>query len=120
VFGVSLIGGAMLLLYSSYSSMKGFKEFEVKEAEHSNLHPVQKYIRPYEGGADTIVVFSNGIVAYRLTGTDIPWSGPLGDLDANREVIAFNNGSDTKIKIEELNQFVDEQGRKFTEVYSVQ
>lgn len=44
----------------------------------------------------------------------------FGDLNATRDTILVNNREfDTKIKREDLGQFVDEQGRKLTEVFGI-
>jgi ABC-type transport system involved in multi-copper enzyme maturation permease subunit len=107
------------LLISSFTSLAKYKVQTTKEAADAIKYPIQKFLRPVEGGTDTIIVFSDRIVAYRkYQGTNFPWSGPLGDLNDSRDTMYYHESSDTKIAINELDQFVDKGGRKFTEVYS--
>jgi len=108
------------LFVTSVSTIKKFKEENAREAEDARLYPIEKYLRPVEGGTDTIIVFPNRIVAYRhYQGTDIPWAGPLGDLNDTRDTIVFKRSTDTKINFEDLPLFMDDKGRKFTDVYHV-
>lgn len=110
-----------LLFISSFTSMTAYKATMAKEAHDAKLFPEQRFLRNVEGGTDTIIVFPNRIVAYRkYQGTDIPWAGPLGDLSDDRTTLKVIVNSDTKIYKEELDQFVDEQGRKFSDVYIIQ
>jgi len=110
-----------LLFISSFTSMTAYKATMAKEAQDAKLYPEQRFLRNVEGGTDTIIVFPNRIVAYRkYQGTNIPWAGPLGDLSDDRTTLKVIVNSDTKIYKEELDQFVDEQGRKFSDVYIIQ
>ena len=109
------------MVFTSFTSTAKYKAAMVKEAKDAKLYPEQRFLRPVEGGTDTIIVFPNRIVAYRkYVGTEIPWGGPLGDLNEERNTIKYLSRPDTKIAKEELDQFVDAQGRKFTDVYQVQ
>ena len=115
--------GAILfgyLMVSSMSSMREYRNQVAKEKELEAKYPVEKYIRTADGVSDTIIVWPNGIVAYRLNiGREHPWNGPLGDLNETRDTLIYDRREDTKLRIEELYHFMDEQGRIFTNVYAV-
>ena len=67
-----------------------------------------------------MIVFPSRIVAYRLMNYNgYPYNGPLGVLNESRTTIVYNNSTDTKLPFNELDQFVDENGRKLTEVYQI-
>ena len=105
---------------TSMSSMKDYNAQVAKEKELEAKYPVEKYVRTADGISDTIIVWPNGIVAYRLNiGMPYPWNGPLGDLNEARDTLTYDRRDDTKLKIEELYHFMDEQGRIFTNVYAV-
>jgi ABC-type transport system involved in multi-copper enzyme maturation permease subunit len=109
------------MTFTSTTSFAKYKVQMAKEAEDAQLYPEQRFLRSVEGGTDTIIVFPNRLVAYRkFQGTNIPWAGPLGDLNDDRTTLKVIVNSDTKIMKDELDQFVDEKGRKFSEVYIVQ
>ena len=109
------------MFISSFSSLASYRATQAKEAMDAKLYPEQRFLRNVEGGTDTIIVFPNRIVAYRkYQGTNIPWAGPLGDLSDDRTTLKVIVNSDTKIYKEELDQFVDDKGRKFSEVYIIQ
>ncbi len=109
------------LIITSFTSLAKYRATTAREAADARLYPEQRFLRPVEGGTDTIIVFPSRIVAYRkYQGTDIPWSGPLGDLNEQRNTIQYNSSTDTHISKEELDQFFDAQGRKFTDVYRIQ
>jgi hypothetical protein len=109
------------MVFTSFTSMAKYKAITAKEAKDAKLYPEQRFLRNVEGGTDTIIVFPNRIVAYRkYQGTDIPWAGPLGDLNEERTTIKYNSSTDTHIAKAELDQFFDAQGRKFTDVYQIQ
>ena len=109
------------MFISSFSSLASYRALQAQEARDAKLYPEQRFLRNVEGGTDTIIVFPSRIVAYRkYQGTNIPWSGPLGDLEKDHKTLKVIVNSDTKIYKEELDQFVDEKGRKFTEVYIIQ
>ncbi|HEX5111605.1 MAG TPA: hypothetical protein VFV79_02080 [Saprospiraceae bacterium] len=109
------------MFISSFSSMASYKAQQAQDARDAKQYPEQRFLRTVEGGTDTIIVFPSRIVAYRkYQGTDIPWAGPLGDLSEDRTTLKVIVNSDTKIYKEELDQFVDEKGRKFSEVYIIQ
>lgn len=117
--GMSAIFIAYMFI-SSFSTMAGIRKEQLTEAADARKYPVQKFLRPVEGGADTVIVFPNRIVAYRLKEYNgYPYAGPLGDLNEDRTAIRYNNSSDTKLPFEALDQFVDGEGRKLTEVYVV-
>ncbi len=121
VIGVALVGGAVYLGRTSYNAMQEFQAMEAQAAEDNRLYPVQKFLRPVEGGTDTIIVFPGRIVAYRLyVGREFPFAGPVGDLNATRDTIVVSDREFVeKVKHEELSRFVDEQGRKLTDVFAI-
>ena len=124
IIGLMPVGIFVLMIafmtISSFTSMAKYRAQMTREAEDARLYPVQKFLRHVEGGTDTIIVFPNRIVAYRkYQGSDMPWGGPLGDLNNSRDTLDFNRSSDTKIKAEDLSQFIDDQGRIFSEVYFI-
>ena len=106
---------------TSMASMKQYNDQVAKEEEMKAKYPVEKYIRTADGVSDTIIVWPNGIVAYRLNiGMEFPWNGPLGELSEDRKTITYDRRPDTKLPIEELYHFMDSEGRIFTNVYAVQ
>ena len=117
--GIILIG---MVMVSSARSLVKYKEKRAQELRDEKLYPEQHYTRasPSGSGTDTIIVFPSRIVAYRLyTGNPYHWGGPIGDLDESRSTITYEVRTDTKIAVEELEQFVDERGRKLTDVYEI-
>lgn len=120
---VTPIAGAALFSYMLITSLLSTREFHAqlaKEAEEAALYPKQIYTRTRDIGTDTIIVFPNRIVSYRLhVGNPHPWGGPLGDLSEDRKVLLYDTRPDTRLPKEEIAQFVDEKGRPFTEVYIV-
>jgi len=105
---------------TSTASMKQYNDQVAKQKEMESKYAVEKYIRTADGISDTIIVWPNGIVAYQLNiGMEFPWSGPLGDLNETRDTLVYERRKDTKLMIEELYHFMDEQGRVFTNVYAV-
>lgn len=118
VIGIILFGAMAI---SSMKSMKKYNDNIALEKENAVKYPVQKYLRPVEYGTDTIIVWPSGMVAYRLNVPEYkePWGGLVGDLSEDRTSIVFARTSDTKIKFEDLPLFVDEKGRRFTDVYEV-
>jgi hypothetical protein len=115
---------AMLIGYMFISSMAGlvkYKAITAQEEREAKLYPEQRFLRQVEGGTDTIIVFPSRIVAYRkYQGTDIPWSGPLGDLNEARNTIKYISSTDTHIAKDELDQFINAQGRKLTDIYRIE
>ena len=106
---------------TSMTSIKQYNDQAAKEEEMKAKYPVEKYIRTADGVSDTIIVWPNGIVAYRLNiGMEFPWNGPLGELSEDRKTITYDRRPDTKLPIEELYHFMDSEGRIFTNVYAVQ
>lgn len=120
VFGVVVIGFALITIISSFMTLGQMTVTNFQTAKDEKLYPVQKFLRPVEGGADTIIVYPSRIVAYRLfTGDQNPWGGPVGDLNESRDAIILDFDPDTRIHREDLSQFVDGEGRKLTDVYGV-
>lgn len=120
IFPLLIVGFTVLSVTSTYFSMKEFNAQREQQAEDERLYPKQTYLRAGEYGADTILVFPDRIVAYRLNvGVEYPYNGPLGDLNESRDTLLYRERPDTKLTREELSQFTDANGRKFTEVYAV-
>ncbi len=118
VIGLGLFGAMTL---SSVASYKSYQKEEARQRELEKRYPVQRFTRPAEGGTDTLIVWPSGIVAYRLyMGPDKPvWGGPFGDLSQDRSTILYKASSDNKLRPADLDQFLDENGRKVTEFYQV-
>ncbi len=122
---VFVVVGVVCVTYFEISSIATLREYRASQAqavEEARLHPVQQFVRPFEGGADTIIVFPNHIVAYRMPMRgDMPfaYSGPVGDLNESRDAIVIDPVFDRRIGLDEFPEFVDEQGRKLTEVYVI-
>jgi len=109
------------MMASSIGSMKKYNDQVAAEKEMEAKYPKEQYVRQTSLGTDSIIVWPSGIVAYRLHIPEMEntWDGPLGDLNKSRDSIVFDRTPDTRIKFEELNQFMDEKGRIFTNVYVV-
>jgi len=106
------------LFISSFAAQASYTKQMMTEAADARKYPVQKFLRKTDIGADTVIVFPNRIVSYRLQMYNgYPYNGPLGDLNEDRTTIIYINRPDTKLSVEELDQFVDEEGRRLTEVY---
>jgi hypothetical protein len=123
ISSVPLAMSVLFILYlyiSSFTAMADYNKQRMAEAADARKYPVQNFLRHTDIGADTVIVFPNRIVAYRLQRYNgYPYNGPLGDLNEDRTAIIYNNRPDTKLSIEELDQFVDQEGRRLTDVYRV-
>lgn len=122
VFALLAGGGALYFSKTSYDALRDYRAREAEAAENARLYPLQKFVRSFEGGADTILVFPDRIVAYRLAkrgDLPFPYSGPVGDLNEARDAILISRSYDWRIGLAEFPEFVDENGRKLTEVYSI-
>jgi hypothetical protein len=121
ISSVPLGMAAVFIIYmfvSSFTAQAAYTKQIMTEAADARKYPVQKFLRKTEIGADTVIVFPNRIVSYRLQMYNgYPYNGPLGDMNEDRTTVIYNNSSDTKLPFEDLDQFVDEEGRKLTEVY---
>ena len=107
----------------SLRSVKSFKETTAKQdaewAELERLYPPQEYHRVITEGVDTIIVNSHGTVIFsQHTGPVIRYDGPIAALNDKRDTIVFYSNI-TQIQPSELEQFVNEEGRKLTENYKV-
>lgn len=122
IFGVAMVGIAVAVGSTSFGTLQAFQSMEAQAAEDARRYPVQKFIRPVAGGADTIIVFPGRIVAYRLyVAGGMPFAGPVGNLNEARNTIVVDDREfDEKIGREALSQFVDGQGRKLTDVFAIQ
>jgi len=117
-FGITIAIGFILTVMFSFVTMGQLKGISMQNAEKERLYPVQKFIRPVDGGADTILVFPTGMLAYRLYRKDqFPPGGYVGDLNHTRDTILVDFGIDTLLKQEELYEFLDSQGRKLSDVF---
>lgn len=121
VFGVAVIGIIVYMGKTSSSALQEIRAANAQAAEEERLYPIQKFLRPVEGGADTIIVFPSRIVAYRLyVEGGIPFAGPVGDLNVARDTIVVSDREFVeRVKREELPQFVDGEGRKLTDVFAI-
>jgi hypothetical protein len=120
IFVVAIIAFGGYTYVTSSRSLKAYQKERAREEELTRLYPKEKYLRPAGAVTDTIFVFPNGIVSYRyLSAPNFPLSGPLGDLNESRDTIIYYRSPHNDIKIEELDAFVDEKGRKITDVYAV-
>lgn len=110
------------MMITSMASLKQYKD-EIDEAKELALkYPTERYTRTGPLGTDTIIVWPTGLVAYRLhvEGMENTWNGPLGVLDADRKTMTYDRRPDTRLPMEELYHFMDEEKRIFTNVYGVQ
>jgi hypothetical protein len=115
------VGLYLWMMVTSMSSLKQYNNQVAAEKEMEAKYPKEKYMRTSALGTDSIIVWPSGIVAYRLhiEGMENTWDGPLGDLSEDRTTITYDHQPDTKLTIEDLPQFVDESGRRFTDAYRV-
>lgn len=116
-----IIGASIwvFLWTTTNNSMYDYQAEMAQDAADAIRYPKQKFLRPVASGTDTIIVFPNGIVAYRVIGPDFPLSGPLGDLNPKRDSIIYNRSLHNDLRIEELDQFIDEKGQKITDVFEI-
>jgi hypothetical protein len=114
----SLIVG--YVLFTSFSSLADYKAKVRQDEEDARKYPKQYFTRQIEGGRDTIIVYPNRIVAYRIKGPDFPLTGPVGDLNETRDALIYKHSPHNDIKPEDLDQFMDEQGKRFTDIYRIQ
>ena len=122
IFGVAMVGIAVAVGSTSFGTLRDYRAAEAQAAEDARHYPIQKFLRPVAGGADTIIVFPGRIVAYRLyVAGGMPFAGPVGNLNEARTTIVVDDREfDEKIGREALSQFVDGQGRKLTDIYAIQ
>ncbi len=124
ISGSLVVAAAILWTLMTLSSVRGLKKYQdqVKlEKEWEKQFPVQKFVREKEIGADTIIVWPSKIVAYRIGGGDGPaLGGGVGMMNDTRDTLIYSEHRDNRIPRNELEQFVNEQGRRFTDVYRVQ
>lgn len=116
---MALIFGWML--FTSMSSYKKYTDEIKNEKELAEKYPIENYTRTGPLGTDTIIVWPNGIVAYRLhvEGMEKTWNGPLGQLDPDRKTMTYDRRPDTRLPMEELYHFMDQEKNIFTNKYSV-
>lgn len=124
ISGSAVAVTAILWTIFTLSSMRSMREYQDKvkqEKEWEKQFPVQKFVREKEIGADTIIVWPSKIVAYRIGGGDGPaLGGGVGMMNDTRDTLIYSEHFDNRIPRNELEQFVNEQGRRFTDVYRVQ
>ncbi len=110
-----------ILTAQSFQHLNAYNLEREADAQEAKLHPKQRYIRPSGEGADSIIVWPSRMVAYRYyQGPNLPYYGDqLGTLNESRDTIHLYHTLNARIRPEELDQFVDEQGRRLTEVYVV-
>lgn len=124
ISGSAVAATAVLWTIFALSSMRSMREYQDKvkqEKEWEKQFPVQKFVREKEIGADTIIVWPSKIVAYRIGAGDGPaLGGGIGMMNDTRDTLIYSEHRDNRIPRNELEQFVNEQGRRFTDVYRVQ
>jgi len=115
------VGLYVWMMVTSMSSMKQYNNQVAAEKEMEAKYPKEHYTRTGPLGTDSIIVWPSGIVAYRLhvEGMENTWDGPLGDLSEDRKIITYDRRPDTRLPMEELYHFMDEEGRVFTNVYTI-
>lgn len=121
VFAITLVGGLIFLSIEASKSARYVRELQQQELEYAQ-YPVQKFIRPTETGADTLIVFPSRVVAYRIFDPNRPFplSGPLGELNKTRDTIQIDRRSEGDLKRGEFESFVNSAGEKFAEVFQFQ
>ena len=109
------------MMVTSMMSLKSYQNQVAEEKEMEVRYPKETYTRTGPLGTDSIIVWSSGIVAYRLhiEGMENTWDGPLGDLSKDRKTITYDRRPDTRLPMEELYHFMDQEGRIFTNIYEV-
>ena len=109
------------MMVTSMMSLKSYQNQVAEEKEMEARYPKETYTRTGPLGTDSIIVWSSGIVAYRLhiEGMENTWDGPLGDLSKDRKTITYDRRPDTRLPMEELYHFMDQEGRIFTNIYEV-
>ena len=109
------------MMVTSMMSLKFYQNQVAEEKEMEARYPKETYTRTGPLGTDSIIVWSSGIVAYRLhiEGMENTWDGPLGDLSKDRKTITYDRRPDTRLPMEELYHFMDQEGRIFTNIYEV-
>jgi hypothetical protein len=120
VFGVAAVAAAIYGPLESARARRQGRELMAKMAEEERLFPARKFMRHEAAGTDTIIVFPSRIVAYRMYARgDFPYTGPVGELNEARDAIVIGSSFDGRIRREEFDQFVDEQGRRLTDVFAI-
>lgn len=115
------LGFVIWMFVYSFKSLNEYKQLEKERAELKEKYPLETYTRQSALGVDTILVWPEGIVAYRLhvEGMANTWNGPLGDLDKQRKVVSYHRTADTRLMIEEVGEFMDGNGVRFTDKYAI-
>jgi len=118
VFVIALLGIFVMMARMQSDGDRYLRELRQQELEDAK-HPVQQFIRPTEGGADTIIVFSSRIVAYRVFDKTFNKTigGPVGKLNKTRDTIRLDGFRGDYLKREEFELFVNESGEKFTTAF---
>lgn len=119
----SVFGLALVVLWLLSAKMDSDNERIVREMREQQLedakYPVQTFFRTTERGADTIIVFPSRIVAYRVFDQTFNKTigGPIGKLNQTRDTIQLEKNREDFLKREEYEQFVNSDGKKFTEAF---
>lgn len=118
VFVLALIAILVLLAKTQADNNRILRQMQAQELEDAK-YPVQTFLRPTERGADTIIVFPSRIVAYRVFNQTFNKTigGPIGKLNQTRDTIQLEKNPEDFLKREEYEQFVNSDGKKFTEAY---
>jgi len=119
----SVFGLALAVLWVLNAKILSGNERIVSDMRQQELedakYPIQEFIRPTAHGADTIIVFPSRIVAYRVfTKTfNKTIGGPIGKLNKTRDTIQLGKNPEDFLKPEEYEQFVNSDGKKFTDAF---
>ncbi|MFM9946419.1 MAG: hypothetical protein ACKV1O_00620 [Saprospiraceae bacterium] len=118
VFVIALLGLLAVIVKSQMDNVRYVREMREQELEDAK-YPMQKFVRPVDKGADTILVFPSRIVAYRIfdENNSIPIGGPVGQLNKTRDTIKLDNFPENHLKREDFEFFLDESGKKFSEAF---
>ncbi len=118
VFLIPVIVAVVFMIKSQVDNQRYMRETKARELEEAK-YPMQTFLRPTEYGADTIIVFPGRIVAYRIfdktRGVQI--GGPIGRLNETRDTIQLEKNPENFLNREEYEEFVNSDGKKFTEVF---
>ena len=120
-FPLLLLGFVIFSMWSGASAVPKLQKDQAQRAEEARLYPKQTFVREVPGGADTLIVFPDRMVASRkYDGLKYPLGGLLGYLNEERTHIQLDTKPDPVIRREELSQFTDAGGRRFSDSFPVQ
>ncbi|NUO00192.1 MAG: hypothetical protein HUU01_06205 [Saprospiraceae bacterium] len=118
LFVVALVAIFIFLIKNQADNNRKVREMRAQELEDAK-YPVQTFFRPTENGTDTIIVFPSRIVAYRIFNKTFNKTigGPIGTLNQTRDTILVEKDPGEFPRRQEFEQFINEEGKKITEVF---